>query len=122
MAGGLLAALGGGAAALGGDALLSGLAEAATPEHQRPMTQEAHAQRSWANTPQGLSGRSLQDAALSEGLRQGVMAGKITPEAVSMMVATGKLPQGVVRLMADWIDITAHVPHEVLTASVMPAG
>lgn len=126
MAGTLLAALGGGAAALGGKALIDGAVEAGTPEHQRAMTQEDRAKSNWARTADGLTGTALKDAALNEGLRQGVMGGKLSIETVAMMAITGKLPAGTVELMQDWVDIGAHVPRDVLMASTqsspMPAS
>lgn len=105
------AALAGGTAlGAGGLALAQHLMEQAKQPYAREMTQEAHAR----NNIGGLRGRgdgaSVKDLALYEGIRQGLMAGEVTGEEVYALVQGGKLPQRVVELLQDAIDLGAYMP------------
>jgi predicted O-methyltransferase YrrM len=108
MAGAALA--GGTALGAGGLALAQHLAEQAMPAHAREMTQEDHAARNLRGLREAGSGASVTELGLYEGIRQGLMAGEITGEEVYALAQGGQLPQRVVELLQDAIDLGAYMP------------
>lgn len=86
------------------------LIEQSTPPWARKMTQEDHARNNIGGLRERGGGASVKDLALYEGIRQGLMAGEVTGEEVYALVEGGKLPQRVVELLRDAIDIGAYMP------------
>lgn len=101
---------GGGVLGAGGLALAQHLIEQGVPSYAREMTQEEHAVNNIGGLRERGGGTSVKDLALYEGIRQGLMAGEITGEEVYALKESGKLPQRVVELLHDVIDLGAYMP------------
>lgn len=118
MAGQIALGAGAGAAGL---LLAQYLAEQATPEHARRMTQGGHARNNIGGFREKFTKVTPEEMALYEGIRQGLMAGEISGEEVNMLAAQGRLPDRVMALLNDvhdWSVAGPAIPMERLSADV----
>ena len=112
LAGQLLAGLSvGGIAGYAANDLLRSMAEQATPMHSREMTQGEHARNNMKGFRSRFSNVTVEEMALYEGLRQGLMAGEISGSELNILAKEGRLPQRVIALLTDVHDWSADEPY-----------
>ena len=101
----------GGAAGYGANELVRYLEEQSTPMHSREMTQDAHAENNLRGLRENWNKVTVEEFALYEGIRQGLMAGEISGSEVNTLALNGDLPPRVMNMLTDVHDWSSDRPY-----------
>lgn len=95
----------------GANELVRYLDEQSTPMHSREMTQVDHAENNLRGRREAWGKATVEEIALYEGIRQGLMAGEISGSEVNTLALNGALPPRVMNMLTDVHDWSSEQPY-----------